>query len=141
MKPATHWIPAVMLSLLVVACFGALNGAGPESVLRRFHVAAANRDFQQMQSVCIQGASAGAITTLGNQVSAYARSGGRYLVRKIVRRRNSGLAEINYISPNGQQVVPVLFVLKKDRGRWYVDPDETLMRRYQLYGPPGNEYL
>lgn len=130
------YIPASLLALLVAAVFVPLQGYGPENALRRFHIAAVNNDFEDMKRASLGSATPAAVNTLRAEIYAIARSGGSYRVQRIEKRGTDAIAAIDYSI--GAASRTFLFVLRRDRGRWFVDPDASIALMMQKFGPPAN---
>lgn len=132
----SSFVPAILLVVLVGAVFGFLQGYGPENVLRRFHVAAVNRDLRGMQKASVENATPNSIASLGSDISAIARLGGTYHVYRIQKKDKVALAVVSYSIPGNSTTY--LYVLQEQHGRWYVDPDSTIGLKSQKYGQSGS---
>jgi hypothetical protein len=121
------WIPSILLSGLVLGVFWVARGFGPESALRAFHIAAVNNDREGMREACVENASEQALGVFAQRIGDIARAGGQYKVRGVHQRKEDlVIAEVNYSGPFSQRAVPTLFIVRKVRSNWLVDPDATL---------------
>jgi hypothetical protein len=128
-KSAAGIVSALLLSVSTIAVFAVLQDVGPESALRKFHVAAVNGDFRRANEVCEPGSNEEYVRFLQRSVAQVARAGGRYEVRQVLRRRTVAQALVVYSFPFRSQEIPQIWVLKKSQGRWYIQPKETVSQR------------
>lgn len=124
---------SILLSALTLAVFSSLQDVGPESALRKFHVAAVNGEQRALMDVTEPNVPPEAIQALQARVQAVARQGGRYEVRQISRRREWAHALVVYSV--GRLEVPQIWVLEKRDGRWLVNPQKTLTLMAQPFNP------
>lgn len=130
-------VPAALLSLLVLGVFWTLRAPGPESVLRYFHIAAVNGDFRGMAAVSVQNANPATIVGFQREIASIAQVGGRYEVRKIVRKKGYAIAEVSYFVPFNRRNYPLLFIVEKHGRHWLINPDRSSDYMRQISGPPG----
>jgi hypothetical protein len=119
-------IPALILSALVLGVFWALRDFGPESALRRFHMASVNRDEAMLGDVTDFSPNPQYAQALSSRVQDLARAGGRYELRRMDRSRTRVVAEVVYRFPFTGQQIPSLWVVEKTQGRWRVNPYRTM---------------
>lgn len=124
-------VAAVLLSVLTLTVFYRLQDYGPESALRKFHVASVNGDWRTLSQVTIANVPEDVLVDLQKSVSEIARAGGRYEMRQIVRTREKAQALVVYSLPFRGQEVPHIWVVTKESGRWKVNPGETARQAWR----------
>lgn len=127
-------IPAFILSALVLGVFWALRDFGPESALRRFHMASVNNDQGMLEDVTDFEPNPQYAQALRSRVQDFARAGGRYELRRMDRSRTRVIAEVVYRFPFTGQQIPSLWVVEKERGKWRVSPYETIRLMERAFG-------
>ena len=132
--PIRKWIPAFLLVALTLLVFGTLRDFGPESALRKFHIAAANDDFRGMAAVSAPNSSGQAIEALRDRIAQFAILGARYEVLHVTRRKEMAVAEVGYVNPRSGAIVSALFVLKRRPFGWQVDPEASIALMEQAIG-------
>jgi hypothetical protein len=126
------YISAGLLAALVLFVFWTLRHYGPESAIRRFHVAAALGDDRDLAQVSRQPPDSSNVVLLKNLVGNWLRGGGRYRLVRMERTPNRVLGHVAYVDPIGAPRNAMLWVVeKRPHGPWMVDADKTynLLRR------------
>ena len=121
-------ISALVLVLLTAGVFWVLQGYGPESALRKFHRAAINHEWRDLEEVVTPGSYRQNVQLLASMVETYARIGARYQLGRVRRSSNRVIAEVFYSFPNNRSD-PVFWVIEKVRDGWRVNVNETVGQR------------
>ena len=129
-------IAALLLATLTISVFWALQNSGPESVLRRFHRAAVNGDFQELAEVVSPDSTPQAVRILQYGVADYARMGARYQMLRMKRSPRLVQATVAYVLPNRQMVPTMTWIVEKRGTQWKVNADKTLSVLAQAFASP-----
>lgn len=130
-------VSALLLSVVTLAVFGLLQDHGPESALRKFHVAAVNRDQKGLLDVIDVNTDPNFVMQLQQNVYTVARMGGRYEMRQIMRGQGTAIALVIYSIPRRNQEIAQMWALKRERGKWRIDADATRQHMFAFQGPDG----
>lgn len=127
--PTRTWsiVAASTLALITLFVFYTLQDVGPESAIRRFHMAVLQGNRSEIDALASQGANAPTTQWLESKVvNAIAVLHARYQVMHMDRSDTSVGAEVAYVLPNGS-TMPMYWIIEKDRGRhqWRVNADRT----------------
>ncbi|AIE86149.1 hypothetical protein [Fimbriimonas ginsengisoli] len=119
------YLAAAGLCLLTLAVLYPLQDYGPESAIRRFHVAISHDDGVELQRVTAQPIQSENVQWLARQVQGLMKAGARYQLLRMQRWPTQVRAAIVYTSPSDERF-PMIWVVEK-RGRiWRVDADKTV---------------
>lgn len=119
---ASNILAAGALVTLTLAVFAASRNTGPESSIRRFHLALLNQHEAEFYEVVLPPRTpAGA--TVAAETEFLLRRGARVRLGAIEKRPPRAIVEVAYIFDNG--VYARRFALLRQRGTWMLDLDET----------------
>ena len=133
-------LASVVLAGITLAVFSSLQSYGPESVLRRFHLALLNDDKNKIASTVRENLSVADIQRLEYQLVPLLRSGDATIGgmdRDLIRsNRLEPQVRIVYIykSPADGSPFPIVWVLEKHRGLWLISLSKTNMVLRDLMG-------
>ncbi len=122
---AIPMVTASALALLTLAVFWFLRESGPESAVRKFHIAVVNGDTAVLEDLLAAGSSRYATSYLVAVVANYARAGAQFRIHGTARGTEATFVEVDYVVPR-RTPVPVLWATMKQGGRWRIHPDLTL---------------
>ncbi len=117
-------IAAVVLALGTVTVFWVLQDYGPQSAIRRFHLAVAENNSVDMQQVVAQPVTSSDVQELIRGV-VFLTSNGPYQIARMDRQPREVAAAAVYSLPGGQRQV-LIWVVVKDHRLWRVDATRTL---------------
>ncbi len=136
MKPARWgvdaWVSSILLAGLTLTVFASLASYGPESAIRRFHLAAVSGDAADLQVVTAQPVDQPEVVALADFVRGIAQQNGSFQLGKVDRKSRIVVADVQYQIPGVRPVLTVWIVQKPPpETRWKVNAAETLavMRR------------
>ena len=127
--------PAAALGALTLSTFFVLQDYGPESAIRRFHQAIAERDLQELAKVTEQEINTNAVAQLVWRVRSIDPTAQNYRLLRTDRSSREVRVEVGYRTPPGYVVV-LPWIVQKTGSAWRVDAIETLgwMQRYLFPG-------
>jgi hypothetical protein len=124
--PTASFLASTLLATLTLAVFISARGAGPESVVLRFHQSAARMNLPALQQDLIQpvdrSASAQAVIEGAAQL---VRQGATVRIVRTVRLGRAVGVDVRYESP-GAAPFSRIWVLRNDSGSWKIDAVATL---------------
>lgn len=126
-------IAAVVLAILTGGVFWVLQDYGPESALRKFHRAAINREWRELEGVVIPGSYRQNVELLASMVDTYARLGARYRLNSVKRGNGKVQALVEYVFPNGRRSDTVFWIVDKAKDGWRVNVNETVRQRMDQF--------
>jgi len=118
----SNLLAASVLVALTVAVFAASRNTGPESSIRRFHLALLNRREADFYTVVLPPKTPPG-ATVAAETEFLLRRGARVRLGAIEKRPPRATVEVAYIFDNG--VYARRFALVRQRGTWMLDLDET----------------
>ena len=117
------YLSAGILALLTLGVFYVLQDYGPESAIRKFHVAAAAGDAGALQSVTQQPVRTQEVQILAAKVRRLLGEGYRYQVLRMDRSPTQVRAAVVYTVGNIE--LPEIWVVEKDGRSWKIDAFTT----------------
>ena len=126
-------LSAVVLALVTLSVFAALQDYGPDSTLRRFFEAVVSHDQDRVFSLMARTGQNPPLTEgekyVVAEIDSLANMGGSYHIERI-RRPMDRVAEawVRYDLPNGEQRM-VSWILIRPGNRWSVDLSSTARSR------------
>ena len=126
-KPIYSYVAAAALAFVTVFTFYVLRNFGPQSAIRRFHVAAWNGNIGQINTVSLQpfssstptGALVAFVQELVQVNATYDIQSIRFLP-KTSGRDPEVIASVEYVAPNGRRKYVAWHVVELP-GEWRVD--------------------
>ncbi|MCO5297764.1 MAG: hypothetical protein M9921_12985 [Fimbriimonadaceae bacterium] len=131
MKPsirgADAWIASGLLAVLTLSVFWVLQYYGPESAIRRFHVATLSGDLAELQQVTSEDVGDPAVLSLREKVYLIAKAGGTFELGRMGLDGRSVTAEVRYRIPRLGILVTVWLVQKPPSdNHWKINATRTL---------------
>ncbi len=115
---------AILLSLLTLTVFASEQKIGPESSVRLFQEAALSRNMEDLQRVVLQPIGTPTVAELQADVMQLQTWGAAVQMTRTTRFQDFVVVDAQYRLSNGEYVF-MAWVLRRDRGRWKVDSDQT----------------
>lgn len=126
-RGADAWIACALLAVLTLAVFATLQYYGPESALRRFHVATLSGDLRELQRVTAEDVGSPVVLALREKVYLIAKAGGTFEIGQMGLEGRSVRAEVRYRVPRLGILVTVWLVEKPaSTNRWEINATHTL---------------
>lgn len=139
-KPIYSYLAAAALALVTVFSFYVFQDFGPQSVLRRFHIDVARRDYADINRISTRSLKPEEVQAL-QQRNGFFRGWGpsgyicsfvllqiandaSYEILYLKRLHGEVLATVEYRWPNGNEFAVVYHVQQTDRD-WRIESDET----------------
>lgn len=127
------WVAASLLAVLTLGVFLPLQNSGPESVIRRFHMASLSRDDSELQRLTLQDIRSPEVVQLRGIVYEIARAGGTFQLGRVLRKPRLVQAEVLYSVPGLGTAVSGWVVQKPaPQTRWKINAAATLSIFRQL---------
>lgn len=116
--------PAIALAILTFLVFASLQNFGPESTIRRFHVAIANRDIKLLQSTLAQDVSNQDVAELIGWTRPLLQSGYSYRIQRMDRQPSEVRAAVLYSRPRSFSQARIWVVERRGR-QWIIDASKS----------------
>lgn len=113
------------LALLTLSVFFILRNYGPQTALRRFHIAAVQGDRAGLQGVTLQDIRSQTADMLRQRVQYAARIGGQFEILRVLPKGRQAEVDVRYTFPSQGFAAISVWRLRRERGSWKVDADET----------------
>jgi hypothetical protein len=129
-------VTSAILVALTVSVFAKLRDYGPESTLRRFHVAALSNDLATMNATIKEGSNEGNVYWLRGFLRELSRQG---TLPRIIGQRgdvNSVAVEVAYILPNTTQGMVMVWKVDRVGRTWKINVDKTAQAIRESMGQP-----
>lgn len=123
---------ALVLSLLTLGVFALARDKGPESTVRRFHVAVAEGDSSAVMRLMTDGERVSG-RELRAIVSSLVSQGARVQLGRVQIDGRLAYVDVAYLNARNQVVWALRYVVKKDDLRWQIDAGETNALRRQMF--------
>lgn len=121
----TGFIAAVLLAAMVLFVFSVLRDYGPESAIRKFHMAVLKDNPAELQAVTEQPIGWVSVQSLVERVRQADALGAKYYVARMERRPDEVVAVAMYALHDGSHGTAIWDVRKED-GVWKIDANRTL---------------
>lgn len=118
---------ALVLGAATLSVFGVFQNYGPESAVRRFHHAVANRDDEELAQVVSGSTQTTSVRDLRTLVGAILSQGANYRIVK--SERSPEQVEMLALYEGRKTIV---WVVVKARDRWRIDPYLTIQALRRL---------
>lgn len=134
--PPLGWLSAILLSLVTLFVFGKLRDYGPDSVVRKFHLAAAEHNRDLVAAYVVPDFDSSSSLELWSNVSTILNeSSATYDIQRVVRQPGKAVVVVSYQFPGGEKRY-LVWVVVRNRGVWQIDTAQTaLAARTLTYGP------
>lgn len=138
------WLAAFALAAVTLGVFATLHDYGPESAIRRFHVASVRGDLNELSRVTAQSPNSPSVLKLRQWVGTMHQLGAHYQLLRIDRQTidrdsSDALAALLYNTP-GQENWGMVWIVSKRNSVWKVDADRTAnLARNLMFGLPRDD--
>lgn len=127
LRGADAWLASGLLAVLTLSVFWVLQYYGPESAIRRFHVATLSGDLDELQQVTAEDVGNPAVLALREKVYVIANAGGTFELGRMGLDGRSVAAEVRYRVPRLGILVTVWLVQKPaNDSHWKINATRTL---------------
>lgn len=134
--PTLGWLTSILLSLLTLSVFGTLRNYGPDSVVRRFHMAVLDHDQKQAATLVEPDFDSAPTEELWMNVSAImTQYNASYEIQNVIRKPNESILVVRYQYPNGERQSLIWDVVRRD-GAWVIDTRATALAARKLTNAP-----
>lgn len=125
-KPVYSYLAAAGLAAVTLVTFFSFRDWGPESAVRRFHIAATQRNWSTVDQLTIEGADNRDTRALVAEIVALARTGAHFEIIGSKERRGVGVVSVEYQFPNGMSAGAAWYVRQATASQWRVDCSRTV---------------
>jgi hypothetical protein len=125
-KSIYSYMAAAALALITLFTFFVFQNVGPQSAIRRFHIAAAANDGDAINRLTTEGARAPSTSYMVNFVTKLAEFNATFEVVSTRRLHNEVLVGVQYRLPNGM-TNGVLWHVRQGQHDWRVDCEGTAL--------------
>jgi hypothetical protein len=128
-KRLSSLLAAAVLTVVILAVFSTLRDYGPEATVRRFHQAAVDSNFRNIERLSTHAENSNTAVMLAQKVATLAAKGASIRVKRVDRTQNGRVvAEFLYLLPGKTEVL--YWVVKRESRGWVVDTDEMAAYRF-----------
>jgi len=117
-------LAAFVLAAVTLGVFAVFHDYGPESAIRRFHLAVVNGDRAELQRVTEQPIDTPGPQALRRWVLQMHEAGAHYQLLRVERHPRAVYAAVVYSPPDGEPYGTV-WIVRKDDAFWKVDAAAT----------------
>jgi len=134
--PPLGWLCAILLSLVTLFVFGTLRDYGPDSVVRKFHLAAIEHNADLVASSVSPDFDSAPTRELWLNVSAIlTQSSATYDIQRVVRKPGKAVVVVGYQFPDGEKKY-LIWVVVRNHGVWQIDTGQTTLAARTLTNAP-----
>ena len=135
-KAIYSYVAAAVLALITLVTFFRFQDFGPQSVIRRFHIAAASGDLPEAGTLTTEAVTSPFTREMIGIVTDLVSSNASYEVASIQRSHGEVLVAVEYRvpSPIGIRVIPIVWHVRQMQNEWRIDCPATLAQLRQQVG-------
>lgn len=133
--PTLGWLSAALLSLVTLFVFGSLRNYGPDSVVRKFHMAALERNWRAATPLVDPDFDSEPTAELWVNLNAIlGQYGASYDIQNVQRKPNEAVLVVRYQTPEGER--RLIWVVTRKSGVWKIDTRRTTLAARALTNAP-----
>jgi hypothetical protein len=132
------FIPAVVLTALVLFVFSTLQNYGPESAVRRFHEGILRRDMREINEVTMPANShqeEGEVNAMARLIYGRLNQSRRIRLQDMQRSPKAIIVTVLYYTPDGAPLGNAPYVAVKTQLGWRVDVHRTWQLWNSMFRP------
>lgn len=131
-RGADAWLASGLLGVLTLGVFFLLQYAGPESTIRRFHMAAAGDKLELVDRMVVEEAQSPIVAELRLTVRDLARAGGTFQIGEVKFEKLTATANVIYQFRQGTAVTEWVAEKKDGENGWRINAHATLANLYSV---------
>lgn len=134
--PPLGWLTAILLSLVTLFVFGTLRDYGPDSVVRKFHLAATDRNPNLVAQYVTPDFDSASTQELWANVSwMLGQPSTTYEIQRVIRQPGKAAVVVSYQFSGGDKRA-LIWVVVRNRGVWQIDTTQTALAARTLTNAP-----
>jgi hypothetical protein len=133
--PMLGWLTSILLSLVTLFVFFTLQNYGPDSTVRKFHLAARELDRDEAATLVYPDFDSSSTQELWTLVAGLLANGRTdFEITHFQRKANQAAIVVRYRFPNGEQRT-LIWLVNRIEGKWRIDTRETTLAARYLMSP------
>lgn len=133
--PTLGWLTSILLSLVTLFVFFTLRDYGPDSSVRKFHLAAEDLNREEAAPLVYPDFNSSSTQELWSLVAGLMANGRtNFEIAHYQRKANQAAIAVRYRFPNGEQRT-LIWLVNRIEGKWRIDTRETTLAARYLMSP------